>query len=67
MQPDIRMDVSCSEVRAVELLRASDLSLEEIAGRLGLSSAAYLRRLVKQRTGKTPGQVRAEREGEIIL
>ena len=53
--------------RAVEHLRASDFSLEEIAGRLGLSSAAYLRRLVKQRTGKTPGQVRAEREGEIIL
>jgi AraC-like DNA-binding protein len=43
---------------ALRLLRGSRASLDEIAQQSGLGSAAYLARLVKAATGKTPTGVR---------
>lgn len=45
---------------AVELLRTTELPAEAVAKRAGLSGADYLAKLVKQQTGKTPGQLRKE-------
>ena len=44
--------------RAVTLLTATDLSVEEISSQLGFSSAAYFRRVLRQITGKTPREIR---------
>lgn len=45
--------------RAVELIRTSSLSLDEIAHLTGYYSASHLSRHVKGATGKTPGACRA--------
>lgn len=44
--------------RAVELIRTSSLSLDEIAHLTGYYSASHLSRHVKQATGRTPGACR---------
>ena len=44
--------------RAAELLVATNYSVEEICDRLGISSAAYFRRMLREVYGKTPSQVR---------
>ena len=44
--------------KAVTLLTATDLSVEEISSQLGFSSAAYFRRVLRQITGKTPREIR---------
>lgn len=44
--------------RAETLLTTTDLSVEEISSRLGFSSAAYFRRVLRQITGKTPREIR---------
>ncbi len=43
---------------ALELLRFSDLSLTEISEVVGMEDYNYFCRLIKQRTGKTPGDLR---------
>ena len=53
LQQRLRMD------RALELIRASSLSLEEIASLTGYDSVSHLSRQVKASTGLTPGQFRA--------
>lgn len=50
--------------RAVTLLQTTNLSVEEIAERLGFCNAAYFRKVVKACTGKTPTAHR--REGGFI-
>jgi transcriptional regulator GlxA family with amidase domain len=45
--------------RALELVRTSSLSLEDIAGLTGYDSASHLSRHVKGATGSTPGQFRS--------
>ena len=44
--------------RAIRLLTSTDLSVEEIASRLGFCSAAYFRRILRRTTGKTPREIR---------
>jgi AraC-like DNA-binding protein len=44
--------------RALELIRASSLSLEDIAGLTGYDSASHLSRHIKTSTGLTPGRYR---------
>ena len=46
--------------QAVALLSTTDLTVEAIASSLGLCSSAYLRRILKKQTGKTPSQLRKE-------
>jgi AraC-like DNA-binding protein len=46
--------------RAVRLLTSTDLSVEEIAFRLGFCSAAYFRRILHRTVGKTPREIRRE-------
>lgn len=46
--------------QAVTLLTTTDLKVETIASSLGLCSAAYLRRILKAQTGRTPSQIRKE-------
>jgi AraC-like DNA-binding protein len=43
---------------AVALLTTTDLTVETIASTLGLCSSAYLRRILKKQTGRTPSQIR---------
>lgn len=43
---------------AVTLLSSTDLSVEEVSARAGFCSAAYFRKILRQLTGKTPGQYR---------
>lgn len=50
--------------RAISLLESTDLSVEEIASRLGFSSTPYFRRLIKHQTGKTPTEIK---KGRMIL
>ena len=45
-------------VRALDLLRATALSTDEIAGRCGFASGAHLASVVTARTGRPPGAVR---------
>ncbi|MBE6594623.1 MAG: helix-turn-helix domain-containing protein [Ruminococcaceae bacterium] len=44
--------------RATVLLEETDLSVEEIAERLGFGNAACFRKIVKEVTGKTPSAIR---------
>ena len=44
--------------KAMELLVSTSMSIEEISTRLGLGSAAYLRKIMKKQLDKTPMQVR---------
>lgn len=46
--------------RAVALLTSTNLTIETIAYDLGLCSSAYLRRILKKQTGRTPSQIRKE-------
>jgi AraC-like DNA-binding protein len=52
--------------RALELIRASSLSLEDIAGLTGYDSASHLSRHIKASTGLTPGRFRERSEGEKV-
>ena len=52
--------------RVKELLAYGELSLNEIAFRLGYSSVAYLSNQFKKVTGMTPGQFREERAGKRV-
>jgi AraC-like DNA-binding protein len=45
---------------AVALLTTTDLTVEMIASTLGLCSSAYLRRILKKQTGRTPSQIRKD-------
>lgn len=44
--------------RAVALLEETDLSVEEVAWKLGFGNAAYFRKVFREVTGKTPVSVR---------
>jgi AraC-like DNA-binding protein len=46
--------------KAVRLLITTDLSVEEISEQLGFSSASYMRKIIKAKTGKTPREIRKE-------
>lgn len=46
--------------RAVAQLTTTDLTVEMIASSLGLCSSAYLRRILKKQTGRTPSQIRKD-------
>ena len=46
---------------AIEMLLTGDDTLEVICDKLNFSSPAFLRKLLKQETGKTPKQIRRER------
>lgn len=68
--PVFKAEMGCSPIRyknqlkcmiAVELLLAGDDTLEEICDKLHISSPSFLRRLLKQETGKTPRQIRKEK------
>ena len=48
--------------KAIELLITTDLTVEEIATRVGCSTAAYLRRLLKKFDGHSPRQIRNDAE-----
>ena len=52
---------------AVALLESTDLSVEEISQRTGFCSAEYFRKITKQQTGKTPTEIRRERDPKIGL
>ncbi len=44
--------------QAVALLTTTNLTVEAVASDLGLCSSAYLRRILKKQTGRTPSQIR---------
>ena len=46
--------------KAAELLRSTDLSIEEISDRLGFCTSAYFRKIFKEQFGKTPTALRKE-------
>ena len=46
--------------RAVAMLTTTDLTVETIASSLSLCSSAYLRRILKKQTGRTPSQIRRD-------
>ena len=48
--------------RAVDLLHTTDLSVEEIADAVGIQSAAYLRKIVKEEVGLSPSEIRKKKE-----
>lgn len=48
--------------RACQLLMESDLSLAQIAAETGFCDQSHLCRHIRRRLGKSPGQVRAERQ-----
>lgn len=45
---------------AIALLTTTDLTVERIASTLGLCSSAFLRRILKKQTGRTPSQIRKD-------
>ena len=47
---------------AEELLRTTDLSVEQISERLGFSSSSYFRKVLFAKTGKTPTAIRKNSE-----
>ena len=47
-------------IRAAELLKSSDYTVEYISEKLGFASPMYMRRVLNKFTGKTPGQLRRE-------
>jgi AraC-like DNA-binding protein len=47
--------------QAEELLLTTDLSIEEISARLGLSSSSYFRKVFSRMTGTTPSAIRKQR------
>ena len=44
--------------KAADLLKTTDISIEEICNRLNFSSSAYFRKIIKEETGKTPSEIR---------
>jgi AraC-like DNA-binding protein len=48
--------------RALMLLRSTDLSVEQISEQTGFCSAGYFRRIVKERTGCSPRELRRRRD-----
>ncbi len=46
--------------QAVTLLSTTNLTVETIASTLGLCSSAYLRKILKKQTGRTPSQIRKD-------
>ncbi len=46
--------------KGIELLRSTDLPIEEICNRCGFQSVAYFRKVLADRTGKIPSQIRKE-------
>lgn len=50
--------------RARELMLEEDLSLEEVAQRVGFSDASYLSRVFKREEGITPGQFKQGKRGK---
>lgn len=63
----IEMKNKIQTEKAVELLGSTDLSVEEISDRLGFSSVAYFRKIVKKFTGKTPTDIRKEQFAKYNL
>lgn len=68
--PTFKAEMGCSPIRyknmlkcrlAIELLLFSDDTLETICDKLNVSSPSFLRKLLKQETGKTPKQIRSEK------
>ena len=51
--------------RASELLTTTNLSVEEISGRLCFSSSSYFRKVFRNHTGKTPLQVRKDSKFQL--
>ena len=56
---ELRREELCR--RATELLRTTDRTVEDICDRLGFSSSNYFRKVFFEIYGKTPSQVRRER------
>ena len=46
--------------RAVNMLKYTSASVEEISTELGFANAAYFRKIFKSHTGKTPLKIRKE-------
>lgn len=46
--------------KGIELLRSTDLPIEEISNRCGFQSVAYFRKIISEKTGKPPSQIRKE-------
>lgn len=55
---EMRQQILCE--RASELLTNTNLSVEEISGRLNFSSSSYFRKVMKRCLGKTPLTIRKE-------
>ena len=53
--------------KAITLLVSTDLTVESIAARLGFDSIAYLRKIIKAQTGRTPSEIRSSRFDEPAL
>lgn len=53
--------------KAMHLLSATDLSIEEISRQLKFSSSAYFRKIFKEQTGKTPTELRRELSRSNVL
>jgi len=49
-------EIQCQ--KATDMLTGTDLSVEEISGSLGFSSSSHMRRILLQKTGKTPREIR---------
>ena len=47
--------------KAIDMLTATDMSIESICSVLGFHSAPYFRKVFMEQTGKTPRQIRKER------
>lgn len=53
--------------KAVALLLSTDLTIEEISGRVGYGSVAYFRKIFIEQTGKTPSGIRNDRKFKDTL
>lgn len=56
---DLRQQILAQ--KATELLQTTDMSVEDISARLGFSSASYFRKVLGKHTGKTPRELRKQR------
>ena len=54
----LRQEILCE--KAAELLYTTSYTVEQISDRLGFSSAAYFRKVLRQFTGKAPSDIRKE-------
>ncbi|MWV44336.1 helix-turn-helix domain-containing protein [Paenibacillus sp. HJL G12] len=53
--------------RAIELLKQTDTSVEEICREIGYANVSYFNKIFKARTGLTPGQFRQQQAAEQRL